>query len=199
VNPFRYTARESDIETGLYYYRARYYDPIAARFTGEDSSRFRSGINFYAYVYNDPINFNDPTGLYALKGFSAPQQVDMMNAIAQVKKKLEECPSCVADPSLRDRLLGFIAEGNNGSGVTFIYKDKLEKGHCGDTRGITNTTYIADWKKNIGCSCLPSTIIHELVHQTWKNVFTPLMGGDPEKEPNSVDLKCFPSVRDCPF
>ena len=32
VNPFRYTARESDIETGLYYYRARYYDLNAGRF-----------------------------------------------------------------------------------------------------------------------------------------------------------------------
>jgi RHS repeat-associated protein len=31
VNPFRYTARESDTETGLYYYRARYYDPTIQR------------------------------------------------------------------------------------------------------------------------------------------------------------------------
>jgi RHS repeat-associated protein len=30
VNPFQYTARESDTETGLYYYRARYYDPTEA-------------------------------------------------------------------------------------------------------------------------------------------------------------------------
>jgi YD repeat-containing protein len=36
VNPFRYTARESDTETSLYYYRARYYDPTAGRFLGED-------------------------------------------------------------------------------------------------------------------------------------------------------------------
>ncbi len=36
VNPFQYTARESDMETGLYYYRARYYDPNAGRFISED-------------------------------------------------------------------------------------------------------------------------------------------------------------------
>ncbi len=36
VNPFQYTARESDSETGLYYYRARYYDPRSGRFLSED-------------------------------------------------------------------------------------------------------------------------------------------------------------------
>src|SRR5207249_6441384 len=36
VNPFRYTGRESDNESGLYYYRARYYDQNVGRFIGED-------------------------------------------------------------------------------------------------------------------------------------------------------------------
>jgi RHS repeat-associated protein len=63
VNPFRYTARESDTETGLYYYRARYYDPAPGRFISEDRARFGGGFNFYAYVKNDPIDFIDPTGL----------------------------------------------------------------------------------------------------------------------------------------
>src|SRR5467141_256452 len=40
TNPFRYTARESDTETGLYYYRARYYDPQVGRFATEDPARF---------------------------------------------------------------------------------------------------------------------------------------------------------------
>ena len=40
TNPFRYTAREFDIESGLYYYRARYYDPAAGRFLSEDPIGF---------------------------------------------------------------------------------------------------------------------------------------------------------------
>ncbi len=63
TNPFQYTARESDAETGLYYYRARYYDASAGRFTSEDPIRFRGGFDFYAYVINDPIDSIDPMGL----------------------------------------------------------------------------------------------------------------------------------------
>ena len=62
-NPFRYTAREFDSETSLYFNRARYYDQNAGRFVSEDSSEFVGGQNFYAYVGNDPINLTDPLGL----------------------------------------------------------------------------------------------------------------------------------------
>jgi RHS repeat-associated protein len=61
-NPFQYTAREADSETGLYYYRARYYDLNAGRFVSEDPGRFPAGINFYTYVENDPVGFVDPFG-----------------------------------------------------------------------------------------------------------------------------------------
>jgi RHS repeat-associated protein len=62
VNPFRYTARESDTETGLYYYRARYYDQAVGRFLGEDPAGFKAGINLYAYVRNTPTQLIDPFG-----------------------------------------------------------------------------------------------------------------------------------------
>jgi RHS repeat-associated protein len=62
---YAYTGREWDPETGLYYYRARYYDPKVARFASEDPLRLDSGINFYAYVENNPANWTDPTGEYS--------------------------------------------------------------------------------------------------------------------------------------
>ncbi|MGB0036984.1 MAG: RHS repeat-associated core domain-containing protein [Candidatus Acidiferrales bacterium] len=62
TNPFRYTARELDTETGLNFYRARYYDPSTSRFQAEDPIRFRGGINFYAYVNNRPTLLRDPSG-----------------------------------------------------------------------------------------------------------------------------------------
>jgi RHS repeat-associated protein len=63
VNSFRYTGREFDPETSLYYYRARYYDPVAGRFLREDPFGFQAGPNFYAYTLNQPSNFADPLGL----------------------------------------------------------------------------------------------------------------------------------------
>ncbi len=64
VNPFRYTARESDTETGLYYFRARYFDPQTGRFLNEDPLNINGDdLNFYRYVGNGPVGFYDPTGL----------------------------------------------------------------------------------------------------------------------------------------
>jgi RHS repeat-associated protein len=62
-NPFRFTGREFDAETHLYFYRARYYDPSIGRFISEDPIQFGGGINFYRYAFNNPINFIDPWGL----------------------------------------------------------------------------------------------------------------------------------------
>jgi RHS repeat-associated protein len=62
VNPFQYTGREFDSETGIYYYRARYFDPSAGRFLSEDRLRFGQGPNFYRYVQNNPLSWIDPSG-----------------------------------------------------------------------------------------------------------------------------------------
>jgi RHS repeat-associated protein len=63
VNPFRYTARESDPETSLYYYRARYYDQSVGRFLSEDPPKeVLTGMNFYKYVRNNPARYMDPPG-----------------------------------------------------------------------------------------------------------------------------------------
>src|ERR1700751_5055137 len=55
-------ATKSDSETGLYYYRARYYDSTTGRFLSEDPTRFINEINFYRYVGNSPSRFIDPRG-----------------------------------------------------------------------------------------------------------------------------------------
>ncbi len=66
-NPFQYTGREFDAETGLGYYRARYYDPTAGRFLSEDPPGFDGGdVNFYRYVENAPVSYVDPFGFEKL-------------------------------------------------------------------------------------------------------------------------------------
>jgi len=63
TNPFRYTGREFDSETGLYFYRARYLDSSTGRFLSEDPIGFWAGDNFYSYVHNNPATYLDPLGL----------------------------------------------------------------------------------------------------------------------------------------
>ncbi|HEV7745843.1 MAG TPA: RHS repeat-associated core domain-containing protein [Pyrinomonadaceae bacterium] len=63
---YSYTGRERDPDTGLMYYRARWYDPDTGRFISEDPIGLAGGINQYAYVSNNPLNGTDPTGLYEI-------------------------------------------------------------------------------------------------------------------------------------
>jgi RHS repeat-associated protein len=63
TNPFQYTAREFDPETGIYEYRMRYYDPGVGRFLSEDPIQFGGGEDFYAYTHNNPVRYFDPSGL----------------------------------------------------------------------------------------------------------------------------------------
>jgi RHS repeat-associated protein len=66
TNPFQYTGREMD-PTGLYFMRARYYNPIAQRFISPDPIGLLSGqANFYALVFNDPMDWADPLGLMSI-------------------------------------------------------------------------------------------------------------------------------------
>ena len=58
---FRYTGEQDDILTGQYYLRARYYNPVIARFTQEDTY-YGDGLNLYTYCQNNPVLYHDPTG-----------------------------------------------------------------------------------------------------------------------------------------
>ena len=73
-NPFRYCGEYFDKETGTYYLRARYYDPVVGRFTSQDSVRYTErslptgnvidplSLNYYTYSANNPVMYCDPSG-----------------------------------------------------------------------------------------------------------------------------------------
>lgn len=66
ANSFTYNAQLFDKETGLFWLRSRYYDPEIGRFISKDIfpgfAQKPVSLNRYSYVYNNPINFDDPSG-----------------------------------------------------------------------------------------------------------------------------------------
>lgn len=60
---YKFTGKEKD-STGLYYYGARYYDPVLCRFIQPDTiyDSGTQGLNRYSYCLNNPVRYNDPSG-----------------------------------------------------------------------------------------------------------------------------------------
>ena len=65
-NPYMFTGRRYEQETGLYYYRLRDYNPSLGRFMQNDPIGYAGGMNLYAYCSNNPTNWTDPLGLYGV-------------------------------------------------------------------------------------------------------------------------------------
>jgi RHS repeat-associated protein len=73
---YGYTGRELDAESGLDYYRARYYDSAVGRFISVDPMGFGAGdTNLYRYVGNNSTNNTDPTGMFLQEAWNGAQQL----------------------------------------------------------------------------------------------------------------------------
>src|SRR5690554_6006032 len=61
---YRYTGKERDEESGLYYHGARYYVPWLGRWTAVDPLESKyAGMSSYNHGFNNPVVFNDPSGM----------------------------------------------------------------------------------------------------------------------------------------
>ena len=129
ANPFTYTGREWDKETGLYYYRARYYDPKVGRFISKDPIGLAGGINLYSYVGNNPVNWIDPLGLF-IKGCE------------------KECKN--------PKEIRTWTERRSGHGGKIIYRGGrvVEEPPCGDIWKCTEHL-CDDGRTEVKCKCLP--------------------------------------------
>ena len=78
-NNLRFPGQYYNAETGLHYNWNRYYDPETGRYLSPDPIGLDGGLNLYAYVENDPVNWSDPEGLAAYKSAedtAVPQNIN---------------------------------------------------------------------------------------------------------------------------
>ena len=90
-NRYLYTGREFDSETGLHYYRARYYNAATGKFISLDPIGFNAGdSNLYRYVGNSPIGFIDPFGEMRTFDPSHPDCIALARKINNIRNDIQK-------------------------------------------------------------------------------------------------------------
>lgn len=119
---FTYTGRELDAETGLSYYRARYYDAAVGSFISIDPIGFEAGdANLYRYVLNSPINYTDPSGNNPLTNVwnwitSNDTIYDFANTADQFLAGVSDTTTFGITTRLREQMYGESATRNHTGG-----------------------------------------------------------------------------------
>ncbi|WP_166652706.1 PKD domain-containing protein [Pelagimonas phthalicica] len=112
--PYRFTGREYDSESGLYHYRARAFDPGQGIFLQRDPIGFASGtLNTYSYVNGDPFNYTDPSGL-VISADNAVRTVAGVGMVLSALAILQPAWELINDAS-KALILEMQKSGANGS------------------------------------------------------------------------------------
>lgn len=99
ANPFRFSTKYQDDETGLLYYGYRYYDPDTGRWLNRDPIAERGGLNLYTFVHNNPLDIVDILGLSCREigsykfGLTAPAGKGVF-AGQEFSATVEKCDDC---------------------------------------------------------------------------------------------------------
>jgi len=98
-NPFQFSTKYTDDETGLLYYGYRYYNPSTGRWINRDPIEEDGGLNLYGFVGNSPLNYIDPLGLWSLNFVG-----NNWDALSELQVELVFLQLEVKMPSILDRL-----------------------------------------------------------------------------------------------
>jgi len=175
VQPYAFTGREIDPETGLYFYRERSFDPNTGRFLQEDplgilTEELESGLNhLYVYVANNPINAIDPTGL----------RIILLPG---------KCGSSLPDPEVMDKLK--CIDKCNGSLPVLVTSGKRTKAQNKCVKGAPKSRHVAGKAADIA---IPGKSSAEVASMASFCGFTGISTYDPEKGGHThVDIRPRP-------
>jgi RHS repeat-associated protein len=120
---YGYTGRDRDTETGLDYYRARYYDSANGRFISEDPIGFAAGdANLTRYVGNSPTNWIDPSGLTPIP----------VSTSSPSKGRVESYPSRISEPVDNSTLYPSLNRGRLQTGPGYVESFPARQGTPGE-------------------------------------------------------------------
>jgi RHS repeat-associated protein len=120
---YGYTGREQDGETGLDYYRARYYDAANGRFISEDPIGFSAGdSNLTRYVGNNAVNWVDPSGLTPIP----------VSTLSPSKGRVESYPSRISEPVNNSTLYPSLNRGRLQTGPGYVESFPARQGTPGE-------------------------------------------------------------------
>ena len=161
-NRYLYTGQQFDQITQQYYLRARYYNPVIARFTQEDIYR-GDGLNLYTYCDNNPVIYYDPSGYAACNGPTSknPLKKELEAGDADYKGTLPEKSWKISDTGEGAHLFEKVNLRNRDNLAKFNKKD-------------TPRYYPYGGSKNAGQA-------HIRLHNATKKAGIKLQGGNPNK------------------
>ncbi len=152
-NGLGFHGKEADAATGLSYFGARYYDPLAGRFMGVDSQRFDPAnphtFNRYAYGNGNPYKYKDPDGKMAVEIFAAATVLGVGAVITYYSKSPAEQKQMISDlQRLRDLIFNQSSE-DKSKGETVSGSGK-EPPVPGATPGRPTKGRTTQWEKGGG-------------------------------------------------
>ncbi|MBZ5723347.1 MAG: RHS repeat-associated core domain-containing protein, partial [Acidobacteriia bacterium] len=193
TNPIRYTGREFDSETGVYYYRFRYFDQNIGRFLSEDPAVFRGrDVNLYRYVRNHPTDFIDPGGLMTIDPNFRPDCLPSLERALNILRRLPKKCDCAFRKIGTHRSVADLAQDPR---ITIHSEQNDAATSSGDVEGgytvPGDTTDI--WLRPVTCRfgrwALARALVHELTHLT--------LGPGPgqEDQAGTMEMECgFPPM-----
>ena len=187
---YRYTGKEKDEESGLYYHGARYYACWLGRWTAADPIGIGDGLNVYMYVQGNPVKMQDPSGTeseelrYKYEAFPKPDDVDNSPLVvpnvkktAAKSKNVSQKPVANNDKSIALPNVNIVGDGGSTAEILDHVFD-ISSSSTGMSSASGNYTGPA-WEKQIEITKSEKLSIENIYENLYKGGKLPKAGDQP--------------------
>jgi RHS repeat-associated protein len=127
LKEYRYSGKECDDSTGLYYYGARYYAPWLGRWLNPDPAGTIDGLNLFAFVGGSPITDSDSNGLVAIKGKGKGKGAGTKNTHVVLNRRFKMLGGGVRKNFMKNGTFTVVIPNPSGHKPNFLAKIIMDK------------------------------------------------------------------------